>query len=165
MQQFLKISLKHNRFTNPTMHQFDIPQCTIRKEMYTFLFWMVHCGIWDRCIVGFVNKFHWNNQIHKSHNAPIRYPKMHHTEKKCINLCSVWYIVGYGTAALWDLWINFTEIKQINKSHNAPIRYPIMHHSEQKCAHFCSEWCIVGHGAGAMWDFWIWSIAMALKTY
>ena len=26
-----------------------------RKEMCTFLFWMVHCGIWDMCIVGFVN--------------------------------------------------------------------------------------------------------------
>ena len=42
----------------------QIPQCTcsishnapFRTEMCTFLFWMVHCGIWDRCIVGFVNK-------------------------------------------------------------------------------------------------------------
>ena len=40
----------------------QIPQCTcpishnapFRTEMCTFLFWMVHCGIWDRCIVGFV---------------------------------------------------------------------------------------------------------------
>ena len=27
-----------------------------RTEMCTFLFWMVHCGIWNRCIVGFVNQ-------------------------------------------------------------------------------------------------------------
>ena len=26
-----------------------------RTEMCTFLFWMVHCGIWNRCIVGVVN--------------------------------------------------------------------------------------------------------------
>ena len=40
----------------------QIPQCTcpishntpFRTEMCTFLFWMVYCGIWDRCIVGFV---------------------------------------------------------------------------------------------------------------
>ena len=40
-----------------------LSQCTcsishntpFRTEMCTFLFWMVHCGIWNRCIVGFVN--------------------------------------------------------------------------------------------------------------
>ena len=26
-----------------------------RTEICTFLFWMVHCRIWNRCIVGFVN--------------------------------------------------------------------------------------------------------------
>ena len=41
----------------------QIPQCIcslshnapFRTEMCTFLFWMVHCGIWNRCSVGFVN--------------------------------------------------------------------------------------------------------------
>ena len=41
----------------------QIPQCTsyishialFRTEIYTFLFWMVHCGIWNMRIVGFVN--------------------------------------------------------------------------------------------------------------
>ena len=40
----------------------QIPECTcsishnvpFRTEMYTFLFWMEHCGIWNRCILGFV---------------------------------------------------------------------------------------------------------------
>ena len=40
----------------------QIPQCTcptshnapFKREICTFLFWMVHCGIWDRRIVGFV---------------------------------------------------------------------------------------------------------------
>ena len=42
----------------------QIPKCTspishnapFRTEMCTFLFWMVHCGIWDWCIVGFVQQ-------------------------------------------------------------------------------------------------------------
>ena len=40
----------------------QIPQCIcsishdvlFRTEMCIFLFWMVHCGIWNSCIVGFV---------------------------------------------------------------------------------------------------------------
>ena len=27
----------------------------LRTEMCTFLFWMVYCGVWERCIVGFVS--------------------------------------------------------------------------------------------------------------
>ena len=41
----------------------QIPKCTcpishntlIRTETCTFLFWMVYCGVWDKCTVGFVN--------------------------------------------------------------------------------------------------------------
>ena len=29
---------------------------------------------------------------------------MHHSEQKCTHFCSEWYIMGYGTGALWDLW-------------------------------------------------------------
>ena len=32
-----------------------------RAEMCIFLFCMVHCGIWDRCIVGFVTLVYWWN--------------------------------------------------------------------------------------------------------
>ena len=40
----------------------QIPECTysiyhnapFRTEMCTFLFWMEHCGVWSRCILGFV---------------------------------------------------------------------------------------------------------------
>ena len=45
------------------------------------------------------------DQSHKSHNAPVPYPTMHHSEQKCAHFCSEWYIVAYGTGALWDLWI------------------------------------------------------------
>ena len=42
--------------------------------------------------------------IHKSHNAPVLYPTMHHSEQKFTHFCSEWCIVGYGTGASWDLW-------------------------------------------------------------
>ena len=35
------------------------------------------------------------DQIHKSHNAPVPYPTMHHSEQKCAHFCSEWGIVGY----------------------------------------------------------------------
>ena len=46
------------------------PQCTrpishnapSRTEMCTFLFWMVHCGIWDERIVGFMWLVYWRLQ-------------------------------------------------------------------------------------------------------
>ena len=42
--------LTHLHCTCPLSHY--VP---FRTEMCTFLFWMVHCGIWDRYIVGFVS--------------------------------------------------------------------------------------------------------------
>ena len=63
---------------------------------------------------GFRSKYHWSfnedpiDQTHKSHNAPASYPTMHHSEQKCAHFCSKWCIVGYGTGAMWDLWIRST---------------------------------------------------------
>ena len=40
-------------------------------------------------------------KINKSHNAPVPYPTIHHSEQKCVHFCcSEWCIVGYGTGAL-----------------------------------------------------------------
>ena len=36
------------------MHLFRSYNVPFRTEMYTFMFWMEHCGIWNRCILGFV---------------------------------------------------------------------------------------------------------------
>ena len=48
------------------------------------------------------------NLLHKSHNAPVPYPTMHHfvTEMcTCVHISvTKWCIVGYLTDALWDLW-------------------------------------------------------------
>ena len=61
-------------------------------------------------------RYHWlwqpsvppvttNDLIHKSHNAPVPYPTMHHSEQKCAHFCSEWCFVGYETCTLCDLWI------------------------------------------------------------
>ena len=44
-------------------------------------------------------------QSHKSHNALVPFPTVHHAKQKCVHFCSEWCIVGYGTGALWDFWI------------------------------------------------------------
>ena len=41
--------------------------------------------------------------VHKSHNAPVPYPTMHHSVQTCAHFYSECCIVGYETAALWDL--------------------------------------------------------------
>ena len=51
----------------------------------------------------------WIDPIHQSHNASEKYPRMHHfvTEMCTYVHISVtkWYILGYGSIALCDLWI------------------------------------------------------------
>ena len=37
-----------------------------------------------------------NNLIHKTHNAPLPYPMMHHSEQKCAHFCFEWCIMGSG---------------------------------------------------------------------
>ena len=57
----------------------QIPECTcsishnapFRTEMCTFLFWMEHCGIWNRCILGFVKLVYSLTSIHSSPNKQL----------------------------------------------------------------------------------------------
>ena len=49
--QLLLISFemsKKNNFTNLAIHLLHTPQCTIQTELCTFLFWIMHRGMWDR---------------------------------------------------------------------------------------------------------------------
>ena len=83
------------------------------------------------------------DQPHKSHNAPVPYPTMHHSEQKCAHFCSEWCIVGYGTGALWDLcWlpksgskIDMTEYRWLSTRlwyHSFALShwYPLTHQTE-----------------------------------
>ena len=48
----VELNLYLSNFTNPRMHLFHIHNAQPRTEMCTFLFWMEHCGILNRCILG-----------------------------------------------------------------------------------------------------------------
>ena len=56
------IELNFKQLSTRNWPNSQIPECTCsishnatsRTEMCTFLFWMLHCGIWNRCILGFV---------------------------------------------------------------------------------------------------------------
>ena len=50
-------------------------------------------------------RMHTIDIIHKSQNATVPYPTMHHWKQKCAHFCSEWCIVGSGADALWDMWI------------------------------------------------------------
>ena len=41
---------------------FPYPDWYTGNPMCSFLFWLMHCGIWARCIVGFVSMVYWNMQ-------------------------------------------------------------------------------------------------------
>ena len=51
---------------------------------------------------------------HKSHNTPVPYQTMHHSEQKCAHLFSEKWIVGYGTGKLFDWCIRSIRIHVIN---------------------------------------------------
>ena len=56
-------------------HKCQFHNAPFRAEMCTFLFWMEHCGMWKRCIVGFVNWVNWNHLIifcNYGSNDPVR---------------------------------------------------------------------------------------------
>ena len=62
--------------------------------LQSWLLWGATCGPWNQDSV---------DPSHKSHNAPDEYPTMHHfVTEMCISVTK-WHILGYGTAAFWDL--------------------------------------------------------------
>ena len=78
----------------------------------------VSCVLWTIVESTYVHGPFVVDQSHKSHNAPVPYPTMHHflTEMcTCVHISvTKWCIVGYLSDALWDLWdgsiiINFGE--------------------------------------------------------
>ena len=61
-------------------------------------------GVWWRKIWK-LGTTHWwcIEKKHKSHNAPVPYPRMHHSEQKCAEFFSKCCVVGFVPGALWSL--------------------------------------------------------------
>ena len=56
------------------MHLSISHNAPFKTERCTFLFWMVHCEMWDRCIVGFVRLvYHWNPAYSRCIITIVRY--------------------------------------------------------------------------------------------
>ena len=73
--------------------------------------------------------------IQKSHNVPISYATMHHSEQKCVHFCSEWCTVGYGTGAVWDYLDLFIMLLVV-------ISFEEPHLSHQSQFHAWSHLCI-----------------------
>ena len=50
---------------------------------------------------------------HKSHNVPVPYFTIYHSEQQCAHFCCEWGIIGYGTDGMWDLWIRSSELTHV----------------------------------------------------
>ena len=77
--------------------------------------YLTHCSPvaqWISHNLGHISSGTHIDQIHKSHNAPVPYPTMHHSEQKCADFCTEWCIGGYGTGVLWDWFNNFVSQHQ-----------------------------------------------------
>ena len=74
-------------------------------------------------------------EMHKSHNVPVPYPTMHHSEQKCAHFCSEWCIVEYEADALW---ISDVILPAID---NHQAEWPVCtHHSVQKAPAISLPW-------------------------
>ena len=63
-----------------------------------------HTEAWTKVLKHWPHHKGSTNPILISHNVPFPDPTIHHSEQKCAHFCSEWWIVGFGTGALWDLW-------------------------------------------------------------
>ena len=68
--------------------------------------------------------------IHKSHNAPVLYPTMHHSSQKCAHFSCEWCIVGHGMGALWDLWDWTMLFNILRPSHTVETLYSTIYYSK-----------------------------------
>ena len=89
----------------------------------------------------------------KSHDAPVPYSTMQHSEQKCVHFYSEWCIARYGAGALLDLWIwsialtDLLYYTVIRFSHN--ICLSCAHHGHQSKGKRNSGWLL-----GLWWKYW-----------
>ena len=94
----------------PVTRSFDVlyylrPNKRLNKQSRRRRFETPSRSLWRHCnALREIPSTFFNNQMHRSHNAPVPCPTMRHSKQKCAHFCSEWCIVGDGTGALWDLW-------------------------------------------------------------
>ena len=117
-----------NKTTNPTSNHRQ--NCFIDVKILCIIGTHVHSRSSFR-ITKEMKQYRRIYDIHKSQNAPIRHPTMHHSAQNYAQLCSEQYIVGYGTGTFGDLcdWfvgITHVELKQfkiVYKCLGSVVRY------------------------------------------
>ena len=88
---------------------------------------------------------HTLDLLHKSHNAPVSYHKMHHfVTENCTHVhisVTKWHIVGYLPDALWDLWDASVENKkkQTMVGKDVDTRWN-QRSRERKCQRALTQW-------------------------
>ena len=92
---------RHNEPINDDQQTIFTHQLSAWFTLLMFYWWFYNwqCNAsWDLAI----------DLLHKSHNAPVPYPTMHHfVTETCTHVhlsVTKWCIVGYLSGALWDLW-------------------------------------------------------------
>ena len=95
----INLSLFSTRIDLKLLHHLNIEK--LQKMKIHFYVASKHISLErDQLILLFSNG---TDRSHKSHNAFVPYPTIHHSEQKCAHFCSERYIVGYGTQAFWDM--------------------------------------------------------------
>ena len=160
----MTIKLKSNLYVGPVNIYPNFWHCMLLYAqccsvlfccVYIICFWWIH----SICLpmffrVASLAVVHTIDPIHKSHNAPVPYPTMHQscisqcTISQCTHFCSDWYIVGYGTSALWDfldlsiapvsVYVLLPQCQRINPEGYGLILTPTTtkHTDHKPCAYF-----------------------------
>ena len=121
------------------MHLFRIPQCSIQNR----IFWMEHCGIWNRCILGFVKSVYSLNHLswNYSHwalyiNTVIRGERISIMEIRLAILPYLYH--GDSCSYLWTRHEWDFAVASHHESHRARSRAPL-HVTEGKRTRFPSD--------------------------
>ena len=106
----------------------------------------------------FYNGCKATNQFHKSQNAPVPYPIMHHSEQKCAHFCSEWNIMRFGTGVCWDLWI-----RSISTLHNMLALHRLYNNNNNNIKHNKTTHIrgTYSHGLEKCWQYKNWYRSVA----
>ena len=96
-------SIDQSHKSHNALHDLISPNTPFRTEIYTFLFWMVHWGIWDKCIGGFVNLVYCCNIQCTVHLKEINSNYLSYQQPPIRDLGLLWQKYGYGSCFILGL--------------------------------------------------------------